>query len=134
MKFTVNGVPVPKMRPVFRREDGRAYTPKKTLDYEALVRDTAVDAMAGDDPFDGAVRLDVGMYFPIPTSWTKKKQSEALNGSLAHCTKPDGDNVYKSIADALIGVVYKDDGQITDGCFTKSYSEHPRVEILVERL
>lgn len=130
LNFTVNGVPVPKMRPRLTR-GGHAYTPKETRDYEGIVREAAFNAMRGNELLSGAVRMDVKMFFPIPASWPKKRQDAAKNGELGHCVKPDATNVLKSIEDALNGIAYKDDCQIVAGGFSKHYSERPRVEITV---
>ena len=132
MFFVVDGIPVPKMRPRVTYS-GHAYTPEKTKVFESRVKDAAMQAMGGCEPLRGAVRLDVRQYFPIPVSWPKQKRQDALNGGLAHTVKPDADNVYKSVADALNGVAYVDDVQVVSGGFTKRYSERPRVEITVTK-
>lgn len=131
VSFTVDCVPVPKMRPRVMR-NGHAYTPKKALEFETMVRETALRAVGNARPLEGAVRLDVGLYFPIPSSWPKGKRLDALHGAKRHICRPDADNCYKSVADALNGVCYKDDGQIVIGGFSKFYSEHPRIEVRVE--
>lgn len=44
LRFTVEGKPVGKARPRFTRR-GFAYTPEKTVRYEAAVRAACIDAM-----------------------------------------------------------------------------------------
>ncbi len=131
VRFAVDGVPMPKERPRLDR-GGRVHTPKKTRDYEAAVRAAAYEAMAGREPISGGVRLDVGIYLPVPKSWPEHRRLDALSGGLMPTMRPDGDNCYKAVADALNGVCYRDDGQIVIGGFVKYYSERPRVEVTVE--
>ena len=56
----------------------------------------------------------------------------ALDGRLLPMVKPDADNVYKAVADALNGIVYRDDVQVVIGGFMKLYSGQPRIEVCVE--
>jgi Holliday junction resolvase RusA-like endonuclease len=39
--------------------------------------------------------------------------------------RPDGDNLFKAIADAGNGILWEDDSQICDGRFLKLYSKEP---------
>ena len=55
----------------------------------------------------------------------------ALDGCIAHTTKPDGSNVLKAIEDGLNGIVYVDDSQIVMSHIEKHYSDSPRVEVTV---
>ena len=56
---------------------------------------------------------------------------------LPHHVKPDRDNLDKVVLDALTGLLWRDDCQVSDGRLTKMYAtgnEEPHVEINVERL
>ena len=71
--------------------------------------------------------------FAIPKSFSKKKQKEALEGTIRPLTKPDADNIAKIICDALNDIAYKDDTQIIELTITKQYASEPKVKItLVE--
>ena len=131
IQFTIPGNPVPKARPRVTKS-GHAYTPKKTSDYEKLVQIYAKQAMAGMNPTTEAVRLTVRAFFPIPKSWTKAKKEKALNGDLKHTTKPDLSNIVKAVEDAMNGIVYKDDSQISEIVCVKRYSMSPKVDLTVE--
>lgn len=47
-------------------------------------------------------------------------------------TKPDLDNVAKVILDALNGIAYHDDSQVSRLLIEKRYAEEPRVEVMIE--
>ncbi len=112
-KFTVYGAPVPKERPRLIPARGNrrpmVITPKRTLDYEALVAASALEA--GVTAFEGNVHLSVVFYLP------------------SH-RRADGDNLIKSVMDGLNGIAYADDSQVTCGTFRKCVDkDHPRAVI-----
>lgn len=135
LSFEIPGDPVAKARPRATMMMGRAhlYTPAKTEKYEARVAIFAQQAMAGRPVFEGPVALSVTALFPIPPSWTKKRQAAARAGAEHHTKKPDLDNVLKAIKDGLNGVAWKDDSQVCvlRDC-RKGYSDTPRVLVTVE--
>lgn len=51
-----------------------------------------------------------------------------------HTMKPDGDNLGKLIKDALNGVAYLDDAQVSDLSLRKVWSDHERTAVLLEFL
>lgn len=137
IKITVPGPPIGKgrHRSAYSRDGSgnlkfHAYTPSKTRVYDRLVRDEAALAMNGRKPFDCAVMLSLLAYFPIPKSWPKAKREAALH----HTSKPDADNVLKAIADALNGIVYRDDALAVETYVRKLYDANPRVEITVQEM
>lgn len=136
IRFTVPGTPIAKGRPRLTTRGGfaRAFTPAKTVAYEGLVALAGQEAMAGQPPIDAALALDIVAWFPIPPSWSKKKRDEALNGTLYHVCRPDGDNILKAIGDGLNGVVWRDDSLIAQCSIIKRYGETPCAAITVRRL
>ncbi len=132
IKFTVLGEPTGKGRPKFdtRGPYVRAVTPKKTANYETLVR-MEYEAQCGGFAFgkDAALGMLVTAYKPIPKGTSKRKAAQMLNNEVRPCKKPDWDNVGKIVCDALNAVAYYDDAQIVDGRTVKKYSDTPRVEI-----
>lgn len=133
LEFTVPGTPIGKGRPKAVRQGGfvRMYTPKQTIDYETDIAFKAALAMGDLPVLDSAVSMTVTAFYPIPASWSKKKQQQALAGLLIP-GKPDLDNVGKAVLDALNGVVYVDDKQVVRLLMTKAFSFEPRVEIKVK--
>lgn len=134
MKFVVYGDPVPKGRPKFCRRGNfvKVYTPEKTEKYEKLVADTARLAMGPSQPHAGPVSVVLGVYMPIPKSWSKKKRAMAIDGLIYPTSKTDIDNVSKSVLDGMNAIVYLDDGQAVDLTVSKRFSDDPRVEVSVD--
>jgi Holliday junction resolvase RusA-like endonuclease len=134
--FTVPGTPVAKGRPRSFIRNGHVghYTPEKTVRYESLVAHEAAVAMAGGSPVEGAVRLCVMAYFPIPASWPKWRKEAALSGAEQVAKKPDIDNVVKAVKDGMNGVAWRDDCQVVSLVANKEYSDRPRVEVTFEEV
>lgn len=132
LAFTVPGTPVAKGRPRISTRGGfaRAFTPAKTVAYEGLIALAAQDAMKGAEPFHGPVCVTVTATFPIPASWSRKKQAAAL----WHTGRPDGDNLLKAVGDGLNGVAFKDDSQVASARVIKRYGSVPGLTVEVEAL
>lgn len=131
--ISVPGNPVAKGRHRFSNHGGfvKAYTPAKTRKYEELVARAARRVMGSLPPLTCPVRVDVVAFLPVPKSWSKLKTSMALAGEVLPTGRPDKDNFEKAAVDALNGIVYADDSQITDGGTRKRYSEKPGLHIIV---
>lgn len=129
--FKIEGEPVAKGRPRFTRQ-GRAYTPKKTNDYESEVFKCASHAMGSSEPLETPVAVYIHVTFAIPQSYSKKRTEACLTGSEKHIKRPDLDNCVKAVTDGMNGVVYKDDSQITSIHATKVYGTVGMVEVLVK--
>ncbi len=137
VKFTVQGTPVAKGRPKFARR-GKftvAYTPKKTVNYETLVKFAFIQHVGADfKPFDCPLILRVNAYFPRPKSHyrTGKNAGILKDSAPQHMTnKPDWDNIGK-ITDALNEVAFTDDKLIVTGIVSKHYSDRPRCEVEID--
>lgn len=93
-------------------------------------------------PYEGELRAEIIATFEIPKSYSKKKKEELLPGSVeidglqtggkGYTHKPDCDNIAKIILDALNGLAYKDDSQITALLIFKEYGEQAKVSVEVE--
>lgn len=130
--IVVNGPPVGKGRPRFVRSTGRAYTPTKTANYEAILASASMSAMGRRAPLEGPLRVVVTAFMPIPSSWSKKKVAAAIEG-IVRPGRPDVDNTLK-LLDAMNGIVWRDDAQIADARVCKLYDTDPRLEIEVSPL
>lgn len=132
--FHVEGVPVPKKRPRFRAFNGmvQSYTDKDTREYEDHVRLTAQAAMGTTEPLETPVGVYLYIRRGIPKSYSKKRSEACLEGLEKPITKPDIDNLAKSLLDGMNGVVFKDDSQIVSLHVTKVFASEPGVDIMVK--
>ena len=88
---------------------GHAVTPKATREAEKLSRMAYESAARGAKAHAGIpVRVTVEMFSPLPKATPKRTVSEP------YLTRPDLDNVAKLQLDALNGVAYIDDAQVTE--------------------
>lgn len=84
---------------------------------------------------DGPIKVTLQFFRPRPKGHYGTK---GLNGkgreSIAPTTKPDVLKLARAVEDALTGVIWRDDSQITVEVLTKSWGEPARVEILIEEI
>lgn len=135
--FVVPGEPQGKARPRFSRRGGQVatYTPKKTVDYERLVK-TAYHSACGGLFFGEKIPLMVSIvaYFKPPKSTPHAIRLSMYEGTICPTKKPDVDNIAKAICDALNGTAYHDDAQIVNVAVQKLYADTPRVEVSIETI
>ena len=131
--FTVDGDPVPKGRPRFARRGQfvQTYTDAKTIDYETHVAMKARHAIGATEPLQGALSVFLYLRYTIPASYSKKRKEACLAG-LEFPKRIDIDNVYKSITDAMNGIVYLDDSQIVEAHIKKVYAEESGANVMVQ--
>jgi len=132
--FKLDADPVGKQRARYARRGNfvQTYTPDKTRNYEALLKEAAIEAMGSSEPLETPVSLYLYIRVPIPKSFSKKKVQDCLNGSEQPMKKPDSSNVLKSVEDAMNGVVYMDDCQIINHHMTRVYSTLAGVDICIK--
>lgn len=94
--------PVPKGRPRMTRR-GRVFTPKRTLDAEAVVR----EAWGNNKKFAGTVGVVIilGSDGTLINVFPHEAEPQKLRGDI--------DNYVKTIMDGLNGVAWDDDKQVT---------------------
>lgn len=123
MTFFVPGRPRGKGRPRFTRT-GHTYTDEATRRYEEHIRwhymsqPHAIRYDAGT-----AVSVHCNVCVPVPISWPRKRREEALMGCEYPQAKPDIDNVFKAVLDALTGLAWDDDKQVAVIVGTKRFVE-----------
>jgi Holliday junction resolvase RusA-like endonuclease len=132
--FEVPGIIVGKQRPRFARRGNKliTYTPAKTENAEAKIALFAKSA--GVELTEGAVSLDIRLFFQVPKSWSNKKRERALEGEIPHTTRPDVDNCIKTIKDALNGIAYQDDSQVVEIHSIKQYSTQNKTIIQIKEI
>ena len=129
--ITIPGQPFGKQRPRSTKQ-GRVYTPAETVNKEAFVKMCATHALPPEYEIDARpLFLTLEAVCVVPGSWSRKKQLEAMEGRLRPTGKPDLDNIAKLYADALNGIVWKDDAQIVRMELSKRYGETPQTIVTV---
>lgn len=78
------------------------------------------------------LKLTIYFYFKPPKSWSKNQKLIAI-GQYKR-TKPDIDNLIKTVLDAGNKHVWKDDNQIVEIHSFKQYAEHPKIIMNVEEV
>jgi len=136
IQFTIPGQPVAKARARVTMVGGfaRAYTPKKTADYEAMVAALAKRAMGSLPPSARPIEVLLELRMEIPVSWSKAKRLAASMGTVRATKKPDYSNVIKAVEDGCNGVVWVDDSQIVVATIRKLYHAEPCVVIAVREV
>ncbi|QDX63152.1 RusA family crossover junction endodeoxyribonuclease [Staphylococcus pseudintermedius] len=81
---------------------------------------------------DKPIRLTVEFYFPPLKSWSKKKLTTML--TRYKDTKPDLDNLLKTVLDAGNGKLWNDDNQIVEIRTFKKWDETARTVLIIEEL
>jgi Holliday junction resolvase RusA-like endonuclease len=128
--LSIQGPPVGKQRARVTRT-GHAYTPAKTVNYEALVKQTFAAKYPDFVPMAGPARMTLSIWL-MESKETQRKLRRGIN--VYPTIKPDISNVLKSIEDALNGLAYVDDKQLVWVEVVKAYSNKPRVEVIVKEL
>lgn len=140
-RIVIHGHPVAKGRPrvrLVRTGHGKtfasAYTPAKTRDAEDSVAGAAARALERGEAhpiMEGAIVLEVTLWRQVPKSASRVQRDAMLRNEQRPTTKPDADNCAKLVTDALNGLLYRDDAQITDLVVRKRYAETPHTEIVM---
>lgn len=90
----------------------------------------ALKPHAPESPLDGPIHVRFAFAFPYP-SRTPKKQRET---TLYKPTRPDWDNMAKTLQDAMTAVgFWYDDAQICSALVEKFYCDEPGIRIYVGR-
>lgn len=121
-----------KGRPRFRNTGKyvQAYTDEKTTNYENLVKLSFINAGGTKLVEKGQpIGIVIDAYKRIPSSYSKKATKQALQGVFRWTTKPDCDNIAKSILDALNEVAFDDDTQVVELIVRKHYGDDEKVVV-----
>lgn len=162
--ITVPGEPVPQDRRAIARRgrDGRAFVgtyllPKVASWRKQILFRARMTEGFPDESWGGGIRVSIAAYFARPKSMRRARDPE---GPVRKNTKPDSDNIVKSVCDALTpprakrrtgndaidaavreeirrGYLWLDDGQVHLGPVDRYWCEkngEPRVVITIERI
>lgn len=144
--FTVPGIPVAKAKKVgMRAGHATAYNDKRTENFQALVTMAASRVWVGSSGqhqrLDTALILRVVAVYPRLACMCKidKRTGELTGGwsrgRIPKDTKPDFDNLAKSICDGITASgLWTDDARVFDGRVVKFFAamdEAPHVEVSI---
>ena len=136
MYFIVKGKP----KPLIRHRDnmyGGKYDPSKQDKNNFLYQ---IMRYAPKQPLTEPLRIIIVFYLPRPKYHFRTGKIKHLlkpNHPILHSKIPDLDNLVKFVCDALNGVFYKDDGQISQLKAEKLYcdvGEKARTEVHIEQI
>lgn len=129
ISFTVPGKPEPWRR---ARKNGKRHfkDPKTVANQDAWAWAAKAQYVGKPEPFTGALVMNLTAYYPIPASASKAKREAMISGQIRPTPRPDLDNIAKN-ADALNGLVFRDDAQIVRLVAEKFYGAAPRVEVSI---
>lgn len=133
IELYIEGPPLAKVR--HRTGNGVTYNPQSKIE-EAVKWEIKAQLPSGFKPFTGACRIELTAFFSRPKSHygTGKNSSKLKKNAPAFPTvKPDVDNILKFYADAMNGIVYLDDKQVTVVSMSKLYGK-PRVLIAIKEV
>jgi Holliday junction resolvase RusA-like endonuclease len=108
----------------------RTYQPKEDAARESLVALAYRGAAGGMAPHTGPVAIAVEAVFIPPQSWSKKRQLDPGHKT----TKPDLDNIVKSVLDGLNGIAFVDDSQIDRIDARKRFGDRNEIVVSMERI
>ncbi len=116
-------------RPRFKRvkQFVQAYMPSHYTKHKNFVADQMPEMNS-----DKNIKLTIEFYFPPRKNWSKKKLSKML--TRYKNTKPDLDNLLKTVLDAGNGKLWNDDNQIVEIRTFKKYSDVARTVMIIEEL
>ena len=139
MKLYFIGAPKPKQSARFRNVKGKggkkdfimSYQTGDVLQNASSIKKAALSQIPIDHvPYDVALGVRVKFIFPPLKSWSKTIKALFESGATIYkISKPDADNLQKSVFDALNTIVYTDDSRIAKVEAEKIYGKEPKIEI-----
>jgi Holliday junction resolvase RusA-like endonuclease len=110
------------------------YTPEKTRANEKVIKSAFIShinakGLIDHFPHENALAMSVVAHMPIRKSWPKARKIACEHNAIYHVMRPDTDNIFKLVADALTGVAYEADDQIYTHSCTKVFSPEPFIAV-----
>ena len=106
IRLTIPGEPVAQGRPRFSRRGKyvSTYDPPKSRGYKEYIKQIARQELH-IEPLTGSIRINVKVYRGIQKSGSKLTRRKKQDGIIRPTVKPDTDNYYKAVSDALTGIL-----------------------------
>lgn len=130
-EFWISTIPSGQARPRFARMGKfvKTYDPAQSKGYKLDIKYQVMDAHP--IKMQGPLTMKVDFMMPRPKAHYGSKGLKQ-NAPFYHEKKPDIDNLIKAICDALTGILWDDDTQISVLLATKKYSEVPGIKIYIQ--
>ena len=128
--FEIIGVPVPQKQTKFRIRGAFAHSYDPSSKEKGFIQ-WQVKPYAPKEPLICAIEMHLTFFMPIPKATSRVKTTQMINGVILPKKRPDVDNLGYLVTNALKGIVYADDSQVTDLILRKRYSDRPRTVIKV---
>lgn len=127
-RIWIEGKPFPAPRPRFDSIRKIAYNNK---DYTNIKKKIGLIIKSRiKKPLECPIYLKLDFFYKVPKSWSKKKKENAKWKE----SRPDIDNLQKTVFDALNGIAYKDDSQIVMVQARKQYGQKEGTIIEIQSL
>lgn len=106
-------------------KSGKIYeqSSKKLKVWRELVALTAKAVLRGEEPFETAVRVDLGFHLPRPKSDFRSNGELKANVARVHVVRPDIDKLTRAVLDAVTGKFFNDDSQVIELHVQKWWSD-----------
>lgn len=128
-RFTIFMLPKSTPRPRFTSRGNMFYV-KGAKDNKKIFYEAMKDS--GFPMIHTPMKFCCTSYLPIPSGMSKIDRILAEMGFIRPISKPDFDNLAKTYADMIQGIVMIDDALIIEGISKKYYSHKPRIEIIID--
>lgn len=133
-KFEIHEKAIGKERPRYNSKTHRMYTPTRTSSFEEEVQWAFKQKYNIETELSTkAFKAKITAVF-APSESLSKKKKEKLLYQINYTKKPDADNIAKAILDALNGLTYKDDSQVTALLVLKDYGVENKIIVELEEI
>lgn len=121
--------PIGSPRPRFRNAGRfvRTYMPTSYTKHKAYIQEQMPKLLT-----DKNLKVSLYFYFEPPKSWSKKRKLIAI-GTYKR-TKPDVDNLIKTVLDAANKHVWQDDNQVVHIESYKMYAEESKIFMVIKEV
>ena len=137
--FTVLGIPAPQgSKTSGLTKSGHPFTREANPRTRPWRQAVAAEALASwqNKAMEGPVELVAAFFFPRPKShYRTGKHSHDLRADapIHHTSKPDLSKLVRAVEDAMTGIIYRDDSQISAMAPKKVYTESNPCAIITVR-
>jgi len=126
MSFYIDCEPIPMARPRTGKF-GNIYVPKAQANKKTIRK--FINLPENFKKIKTPIKMKVTYYFPYFYGISKIDKALIDEDLIHHITKPDIDNVTKTLLDALNDYVWLDDCFVFKMIIEKKYSDHPHIEV-----